>query len=453
MKRNITLFLSTFTLLFSACDEKLHLPPAQAVDQDVALESDANVKTVLIGAYDQVSSSRLYGGILMLLPEMLSANKEIRWQGTYSEPREVFNKNIFTNNLYVTDLWTDAYAVINTSNNILEAIPVVNEEDQGRVQGEALFLRGSMFFELTKLFAQPYVAGNAGSNLAIPLVTSPTRGIDESNFVSRNTVQEAYDQILSDLTIAESLLPETNGFFATKAAASAMLSRVYLQMERFADARDAAHRAIVSSGKGLNPAYEDAFNNTQNTVEDIFAIQVSAQDGDNHMQLFYSTPDFGGRDGDVVPLQPHFDLYEAGDDRLDLFYTGRGENRIGKWKIQYTNLSIIRLAEMYLTRAEANLREGTAIGATPLDDLNRIRQRVKLPLKTTVALEDVLEERKLELAHEGHFIHDIKRTKGSVADNTSNAFYPYNDPKLVFPIPQREIDANANLVQNEGYGS
>lgn len=453
MKRHTLLLISAFTLLFSACDEKLHLPPAQAVDQDVALESDANVKTVLVGAYDQVSSSRLYGGILMLLPEMLSGNKEIRWQGTYSEPREVFNKNIFTNNLYVTELWTDAYEVINTANNVLEAIPVVNEEDQGRVRGEALFLRGSMFFELTRLYGQPYVAGNTNSDLAVPLVLTPTRGIEESSYVSRNTVQEAYTQVLEDLTTAESLLPETNGFFATKAAASAMLSRVYLQMERFADARDAADRAIVSSGKNLNAAYGDAFNNTQNTTEDIFAIQVSAQDGENHMQMFYSIPEFGGRDGDVVPLQAHFNLYEAGDDRLKLFYTGNGDNRIGKWKIQYTNLSIIRVAEMYLTRAEGNLREGTAIGATPLEDLNRIRQRVKLPLKATATLEDILKERKLELAHEGHFLHDVKRTKGRIADNTSSEFYPYDDPRLVFPIPQREIDANSNLVQNEGYGS
>src|SRR5690606_40340730 len=107
-----------------------------------------------------------------------------------------------------------------------------------------------------------------------------------------------------------------------------------------------------------------------------------------------------GRDGDVVPLQPHFEQYEAGDDRLSLFYTGRGETRIGKWKMQYTNLSIIRFAELLLTRAECNLREGTAIGATPLEDLNRIRTRVKLPVKTTVTLEDILKERKLELAHE-----------------------------------------------------
>lgn len=451
MKKNIILALSTLCLLFSSCDEKLHLIPAQSLDKDIALESDANVKTVLVGAYDGVSSSRLYGGILMFLPEMLSANKEIRWQGTYTEPREVFNKNIFTNNLYVTDLWTEAYETINTANNVLTAIEVVNEEDQKRVQGEALFLRGAMFFELTRLFAQPYVAGNTTSNLAIPLILTPTTVITDSNYVTRNTVQEAYDQILADLTTAESLLPAKNGFFATKAVASAMLSRIYLQMERYSDARDAADRAIASSETSLTAAYEDVFNNSQNSLEDIFAIQVSAQDGDNHMVLFYSIPDFGGRDGDVVPLQTHFDLYEAGDARLDLFYVGSKDNRVGKWRDQYTNLSIIRLAEMYLTRAETNFREGTKVGDSPLNDINKIRKRVNLPLKTSVSLSEILKERKLELAHEGHFLHDVKRTKGSIADNTSSESYPYNDPKMVFPIPQREMDANPNLVQNSGY--
>src|SRR5690606_23552084 len=176
-----------------------------------------------------------------VVPRLRSAYRGICSQGAYSEPREVFNKHVFTYNLYVTELWTEAYALINSTNTILEAIPVVNEEDQGRVRGEALFLRGSIFFELTRLFAQPYVAGNTNSNLAIPLVLTPTRGIEESSYVTRATVEEAYQQVLDDLTTAESLLPESNGFFATKAAASAMLSRVYLQMERFADARDAAH--------------------------------------------------------------------------------------------------------------------------------------------------------------------------------------------------------------------
>ena len=108
---------------------------------------------------------------------------------------------------------------------------------------------------------------------------------------------------------------------------------------------------------------------------------------------------------------------------------------------------------MYLTRAEGNFREGTVVGANPVDDINIIRKRVKLPLKTTITLEEILKERKLELAHEGHFLHDVKRTRGSIVDNSSADVYHFDDPKLVFPIPQREMDANPNLIQNEGYGS
>ena len=448
---NIIAGLAMLSMLFTACDEKLDLVPAQSVDQDVALNSDANVKTVLVGAYDNLSEYSLYGGNLLLLAEMAGANKEIRWQGTYSQPREIFNKTIFTTNTYVSDLWADAYATINTANNVIEAAGVVEEADRDRVSGEALFIRGTMFFELTRLYGQPYVAGNTETNLSIPLVLTPTRGVDEGSAVSRNTVQETYEQVISDLTAAESLLPETNGFFATKSAAAAILSRVYLQMERFADARDAANRAISQSGKTLAPTYADAFNNVQNSSEDIFAIQVSAQDGSNYMHLFYSIPEFGGRDGDVVPLQAHLNLYEPGDDRLNLYYVGNDDNRVGKWKDQYTILPIIRLAEMYLTRAEGNFREGTEVGNTPLNDLNLIRARVKLPAKTSISLEDILLERKLELAHEGQYFHDAKRTRRGILDSSSEVVYAFDDPRLIFPIPQREMDANPNLIQNETY--
>ena len=64
----------------------------------------------------------------------------------------------------------------------------------------------------------------------------------------------------------------------------------------------------------------------------------------------------------------------------------------------------------------------------------------------------ILKERKLELAHEGQIIHDIKRTQGIVKDNSSETVFNYDDPRMVFPIPQREMDANPNLVQNPGYG-
>ncbi|MFO7823416.1 MAG: RagB/SusD family nutrient uptake outer membrane protein, partial [Cyclobacterium sp.] len=141
------------------------------------------------------------------------------------------------------------------------------------------------------------------------------------------------------------------------------------------------------------------------------------------------------------------------DERLEQFVERAGEIRTDKWRDQFRNVKVIRLAEMYLTRAETNFREGTSVGATPLEDINLIRTRVNLPEKNSLTLEEILMERKLELAHEGHFIHDVKRTRGEIQDNNSNDLqYDYDDPRLVLPIPQREMDANPELVQNPGYG-
>src|SRR5690606_7617983 len=143
MKKYLIAVLSLLITLFSSCDEKLQLTPAQSVDLDLALNSDANVKAILVGAYDNISQYSLYGGNILFLAEMAAANKEIRWQGTYTQPREVFNKEIFINNSFITDLWAEAYTAINTANNIIEAIEVVYYDDQDQVKGEALFIRGA----------------------------------------------------------------------------------------------------------------------------------------------------------------------------------------------------------------------------------------------------------------------------------------------------------------------
>ncbi|MBI0399851.1 RagB/SusD family nutrient uptake outer membrane protein [Cyclobacterium marinum] len=449
------LFILLFSFFILSCDANLDIKPSQEIDEGTALDNDANIKRVLVGAYANLRKSDLWGGRLLLYSEMLGANNEVRWTGSFTQPREMLNKSLLTNNTFVTDTWTVANATINITNNILEAIPKVNEIDQDKVKGEALFIRAVVYFELVKLFSQPYIAGNTSVNPGVPLILSPSRGEENNGIVERYPVEDIYKQIIDDLTVAEQILPDTNGVFASSYTASAMLSRVFLQMGDFASARDAANRSInlaLSFDKKLMSNYADAFNNESDSQEDIFTIQVNSQDSENAMHLFYSTPEFGGRDGDVSILNSHLDLYEAGDDRLQLFQERAGALRTDKWRDPNRNVKIIRLAELYLTRAEANFREGTSLGATPLEDLNRIRRRVSLPEKSSITIENILKERKLELAHEGHILHDIKRTQGFVIDNNNPALtYAFDDPKLVFPIPEREILANSKLIQNPGY--
>lgn len=445
MKKIIHIASVLAILALTACDKELDIDPVQSVDEETALSNDQNIKRVLNGAYDALSSGSLLGGDMQLYSELLAADAEILWTGTYNQPREIFGKNILTNNSFVTATWLAGYDAINITNNVLSALPRVVAADRNRVEGEAKFIRGVTYFELVKLFALPYSAGNTSANLGVPIVLNSTRGIGDTSYVSRSTIEETYTQIISDLTTAESLVLNTNGVYATKRAAAGYLSRVYLQMGRYAEARDAADRAIGYGGRSLTADFMDAFNNDGLSTEDLFAIEVNDQDGANDMHLFYSIPTFGGRDGDVAILDKHLNLYEPSDQRFNQFYPGAGDVRTAKWMLQYKNLPIIRLAEMYLTRAEANFRLGTAVGDTPLNDVNRIRARVGLLPLLILTLDDITLERKLELAHEGQAIHDVKRLMKTVDG------LPYNSPRLVLPIPLREINANPELEQNAGY--
>ena len=431
---------------FAACDKKLDLEPAQNVSEELALSTDANVKSVLLGAYDALASDGLWGGNALRDGELQAADGELRWVGTFTGPREIYNHAMIATNGEAEDRWSDAYDVINRVNNVLDALDIVLPEDRAQVEGEARFIRAAAYFELVRFFAQPYDAAGNNTQLGVPLVLRPTRGIDASSQVARNSVEEVYTQILDDLTKAEGLLPAENGVLAGQFTAAALLARVNLQMGRYAEARSNADAVIGSGLYALISDYADEWNNDDNTSEDIYAVQVSSQDfGEATLTIYYSIPEFGGRDGDIEIEQKHLDLYEAGDARLAFFYEGAGAIRSGKWRNQYRNLPIIRLAEMYLIRAEANLRLGGAVGAPPVDDYNALRVRAGLAPAASVSLEELLLERRRELAHEGHRIHDVKRLKESV-DGLA-----YNDPKLVFPIPAREIEANPKLQQNEGY--
>lgn len=448
MNRIISI-ISTVILcgIFTGCDKYLDLEPSQNISENIALTSDENVKHVLTGAYSEFALNWIYGGCLLRNAELLGGNGEIQWVGTYVDPRQIFNKTMIATNEDATMQWIDSYEVINTANNILTALAVVKDADRNRVQGEALFLRGLMYFDLVRFFADQYQFGVANTQLGVPLITTPTQGITAASFVTRNTVDEVYTQVLADLTQAASLLPKDNDVYASSGAANALLARVYLQRGEYANARDAANIVIASGAYSILPSYADVFNQDNNTAEDIFATQITPQDRFSSMTEFFSVPEFGGRDGDIDILDGHLNLYPEGDQRRDLFFIGNGAERCGKWNNQYGVINLIRLAEMYLIRAECNIRLSTNIGATPLADYNVIHTRAGLTAAATVTLADILLERRLELAFEGFKIHDVRRLHQNVVS------YPYNDPKLLFPIPARELEANPKLKtqQNPGY--
>ena len=454
MKNNFREFLIVgfVSLLITSCEKNLDIDPTQSIDENEALLTSSDVEAALVGAYSDLGDADTYGGTLFVRSELLgNSTATINWSGTFQTMTQIYNKQIPVDNGDVTDTWTDAYQTINDVNNVLDAIDIVLDNKKDRVEGEAKFIRGSLYFDLIRLYAKAWNDGNPADNDGVPIVLDPTRApIGDEDKKPRAKVSEVYAQVISDLTEAEALLPEENGFFATKYSAAAMLSRVYLQKGDYANAAAAASRVIESGYFALTPSYLDAFpynpDNTNevigNTEEDVFAIQVTNSQGTNSFNTYFSPL---GR-GDIDISQSFLDEFEPDDERLLIYYDDGGI-RTGKFDMVYSAVRILRLAEMYLTRAEANFRLGTAEGDTPLNDINTIRARVALSPYTLaeLTLDRIVKERILELAFEGFTLNDVKRLQGSVGP------LAWNSPKLVFPIPDRERKVNPNLTQNEGY--
>lgn len=426
-----------------SCGSKLDLMPHQSIDETAALATSQDVVVTLNGAYDGASSTNLYGGTIQYTGDLLGDDGDVRFGGSFATLDELWRKTITTNNTQTRDTWLSAYSTINRVNNVLSAIDKVTSSEKNTVEGKALFLRGLLYFDLVRLWGKDFNDGSNTSNLGVPLVTAPTRGVTEEDSKPRATVAEVYAQVISDLTKAVTLLdsePVTG--FASKGAAQAILARVYLQQGNYAAARDAANAVIASGEYALEGSYLNAF--TDASSETIFSIVVTEQDGTNYLNTFYAPATFQGR-GDIRVQSKFLTLFEASDTRGAFFVRASNNTFSSKFLDRFGDVLVVRLSEMYLIRAETNQRLGTATGATPLNDVNAIRSRSGASLLSVVTLDAVLEERKKELAFEGQQVFDAKRLKRNIGS------LAYNSPTLVLPIPQRETDTNKNLVQNEGY--
>ncbi|MBL7728135.1 MAG: RagB/SusD family nutrient uptake outer membrane protein, partial [Dinghuibacter sp.] len=370
-KISIYLLASGLIWLASGCDKRLELKNPQSIDATEAFTTDAKVKKVLVGNYATMGNAALFGGDAIWMSELMASNGELNWVGTFPEPRQIWGKTTLTNNRYVYSTYSGAYATIFTANNILANLGVVLAADRDRVKAEALFQRAMAYFELVKFYGEkPWFSGSATTLKGVPLITTagPSAPQDPFYQAPRASVDDVYKQIILDLVAAEAGLPNSNNVYANKAAAALALSRVYLQQDKFAEARDAADRAItaaVAGGYSLEGNFEDAFNtNGTESSEDIFSIQITEQAGTNNCHTFFSTATYGARDGDIEVTDVHMNKYSAGDLRKDLFFFESGAWRTGKWRDVNKNVKVLRLAEAYLTRAECNQRLSTSVGAS-----------------------------------------------------------------------------------------
>lgn len=430
-------------LLIASCEGQLDIEPQQSISDDSALATAANVRNVLLGGYD-FARNDLYGGRLNVYVDLLGNTDQTDWNGTFANLRDLFFKEMVVDNASALNLYSDAYIIIGIANTVLENLDKFDDAtERETVEGEALFLRGLIYFDMARFFGPQYEAGGGNTADAVPIVLDAP---DAERKLPRSSVTEVYAQALADLNSAYQKLPADNGVFADRYAAQAVLARVHLQMGNYASARDAANDVITNSGHSLEAAYADIFDTDGTSDESLMSFIINVQEGNNFGVTHYASQPLGGRGGDILITQAYLDRFTSANDvRATFNYDNGGLRLTSKYTRQFANVSLVRLGEMYLVRAEANLREGTNTGATPLEDVNAIRARANADALVAVTIDDILLERELELAFEGVVLHDYRRTQRSIGG------LPYNDNNLLMPIPQSARDRNELLTQNPGY--
>jgi hypothetical protein len=442
-------------LVISACSKKLDVPPQNTVTPDQIKTAD-DVKAVLFGGYSTWQNANAMGEKYNTFGELLVNNGDLNWAGTFETYGDLHQNSQVTTSPEVYEVWANSYHTINVANLVLSKLSILSGAEKTAIEGEAKFFRGVTYYYLINLFAPAYTAGNT-AGAGVPLILQPVSGYDPArDKLPRASIEAVYTQIVSDLVDAGAKMPVSSPSFRTnKYAALAFLSRVYLSQAKYTEAATAANTVIESGEFSLVSSFDKEFNNASNSSEDIFAIQQTSQSNvgttDFGMATFYSTVPAGR--GEIQVSDDHIAKYEAGDARGEFFYDGTSISGTDgmmttKWRDIYKAIPVIRLAEMYLTRAEANFRKGgTPIGPnTPLDDVNEIRNRADLGSLGSIANADVIvRERYLELAFEGERYFTVKRLKLAVNG------HPANFPRLILPVPQREIDLGNALPQNQGY--
>ncbi|MCS6809096.1 MAG: RagB/SusD family nutrient uptake outer membrane protein [Bacteroidota bacterium] len=456
----------TAAAILSSCANFLNLPPLQDLDADGALTNAQGIETAITGAYQIIQGGNMWGGDMLTMTEVFG-DFALPERGNLDFHTGMYaNRNLNFFNAHGRGHWGAAYDGINRVNNVLarlNSVSDLSEANRNRIRGEALFLRGLFHFELVRWFALPFGATMNNTHPGVIIRTEPTTSPNSQGPRKRNTVAEVYDQVIKDLTEAENLLPVAGapGHIpgrASKGAAAGILSRVYFQQNNFARAAEAASRVIANTNyrlADLNTVFGENAPKGGGSPEVIFDIRNRDDNNNNGIG------DATRYDGFFVPFMSASDTlkrliasFPANDKRRAFFQDeGAPPNRlfINKFAAFVMNIPVIRLGEVYLTRAECRAETGDAAGA--LADLNAVRARAGIPpltgLSGTALRDAIRRERAMELIFEGDRFQSLKRMRAiNINPLNPNQRLPFDSPQLLWKIPDTEMNANPLMEQN-----
>ena len=479
--------VSTLTFGIVSCDEFVDYEASETYNivADDYFKSSNDYEAALVGVYD-VTQWTLYN---FMIGEIASENSLCGGESATDVIglQKIDDMIHDAENDQLTRIWQYMYEGINRANYMVENKDKMDFTRKAELYGEVHFLRAFFYFELTKIFGD------------VPLFTNSRLTAGDSGTLSRSPQSEVYALIESDLQAAISALPlskSTNGR-ATSLTAHALLGKVYLFQDKFDEAAGILEPLIGLYSLPADPQ-STFLKGGENGAESVYEIQHSkgsnwwdwgyvpqGTEGNfgviHHGIRGYSGPLYSSGWSFNVPTQDLVDAYSAGDKRKDVSildieawaastgakyttgyeHTGYFNNkyipRAGESQAQQelnyeTNFRYIRYADVLLMAAEANNRATASNDTKAQNYLNQVRARAygnnsNASSSTGSTLtQEIWDERRLELAGEGHRFYDLVRT-GQAAAEISGFVAGKHE---VFPIPQTEIDVS-NLTQNAGY--
>lgn len=445
-KRNILIGLLLSTLFAPSCESFLDVEPRESISDQVTITDRISSETAINGVYSALAAGGYYGQTFQSIGYLAGDN--IEWTGSQSQVQEFINHRVNPENSTIAGAWVSIYSTINRANNVLAKVPEVTDPSftnalRNRILGEAFAIRGLAYFDLARTFG------------GVPIITGPTLSPSDNRGISRATQLEVFNQALADFNEAENLLPDVlHRHRITKKTVLALKSRLYLYQKNFEEAAFFATQVLDDRNYQLVTPYSAFFaNNARGTEESIFEVFYNGTtEINNHRNQWQPQNNGGTRQwAPNAALISLLNNPEIGGNRNVLI----NRDNQGRW---YGNLYyrlpgsdpsfVLRVAEVYLIRAEARAYLGDVSGA--LEDLNAVRRRAGLANFTTANVDDALlaieNERRVEFALEPHRWFDLVRTgRASEVLNVTETF------RYVMPIPIDQLLADEALTQNAGY--
>lgn len=480
LTKTLILGLGLVMLGSTACKKDLTKSPSNAVDVEQAFKTENDFQNAAKGIYQRIAFQQgYYGGDMIIVPDLLADNliTNANGRGTFlNTSRWLYNGD------NTISLFSSGYNIIRATNGLLENINngVLSGTVKDNLKGEALALRAWVHFDIARMFAKvPTNPINPAVDLGIPYVTST----EISALPPRESIADDYNKIVKDLTDALPLVTTSTSTVANgrinKAAVAGILAKVYLYMAKYQEAADAATTSLnLNSNVGKRANLQGIFKDATNEGV-LFKTRILDKDRIT-IGVNYSQTVGGSVKSEFVATKDFYDMYSADDIRKSVYfqvspYQGVLQNHIAKYfgratgNLNTVDAKVLRVADVLLIRAESYARLNKLTEA--LADLNALkaeRYANYVPFVGTQqqVLDEILKERRLELAFEGDRFFDLKRLNlpvsrnpnyGDKADGSGNKFpsyaltLPAGDYRFQLPIPQTEINVNPNFKQNPGY--